>query len=426
LQFAGGRLSVVDELAEVSERRVLWMKILLISDYATPTGGAELMVLALRAALRRRGHDARLLASSACPLGLPSEADYECFGVTSQLRGLIQIANPSAVWRLHRVLTEFQPDVVHVRLFLSQLSPAILPLLRDVPAIHHVAWYRSLCPIGTKMLPNGDSCQQPAGVACLRSHCFAPYVWPFAMLQLRLSERWQRSFDLVVANSHTTKHKLDTESASRVEVVWNGVPVRPERADLSEWPTIAFAGRLLWEKGTDVLLEALAKVVARIPQASLLIAGDGLQRDNLKSQIDRLGLGRKVKMLGHISRDELERNFAHAWVQVVPSRWEEPFGLVAAEAMMRGTAVIASDTGGLQEFVSPLETGLLVPPQNPEALADALLLVLENRRLAESLGQHGRIFALRHLTEDAFVNRFIGLYESISREKSVAAAGQLI
>src|SRR5271156_5081628 len=121
------------------------MKILLISDYATPTGGAELMILALRAALRRRGHDARLLASSALPLGLPSEADYECFGIRSRLRSFIQIANPSAVWRLHQVLTEFQPDVVHVRLFLSQLSPAILPLLRGVPAIHHVAWYRSVC-----------------------------------------------------------------------------------------------------------------------------------------------------------------------------------------------------------------------------------------------------------------------------------------
>jgi glycosyltransferase involved in cell wall biosynthesis len=402
------------------------MKILLISDYATPTGGAELMVLALRAALRRRGHDARLLASSACPIGLPSEADYECFGITSRLRGLIQIANPSAVWRLHRVLAEFQPDVVHVRLFLSQLSPAILPLLRGVPAIHHVVWYRTLCPIGTKMLPNGDSCQQPAGVACLRSRCFAPYVWPFAILQLKLSERWQRSFDLVVANSYATKHRLDAEGAGRVEVVWNGVPVRPARGDLSEQPTIAFAGRLLWEKGTDVLLEAFAKVLARIPQASLLIAGDGLERDNLKSQIDRLGLGRNVEMLGHISRDELERNFAHAWVQAVPSRWEEPFGLVAAEALMRGTAVIASDTGGLLEFVRPRETGLLVPPQDPEALADALFLLLENRGLAESLGQNGRAFALQHLTEDAFVDRFVGLYESMSGERSVAAAGQLI
>jgi glycosyltransferase involved in cell wall biosynthesis len=396
------------------------MRILLISDYATPTGGAELMVLALRDALRRRGHDARLLASSARPLGLPTQADYECFGITSRLRSLIQLANPSAVWRLHRVLEDFQPDVVHVRLFLSQLSPAILPLLRGVPAIHHVAWYRSICPIGTKMLPNGMSCQEPAGAACLRSHCYSPYIWPFAMLQLKLNAHWQESFDLVVANSHATKRRLDAEGVSPVEVVWNGVPERAARGSFAERPLIAFAGRLLWEKGADVLLDAFAKVVARIPEAELLIAGDGPEREALVSQIVQLGLGASVTLLGHISREELERHFAHAWVQAVPSRWEEPFGLVAAEAMMRGTAVIASNNGGLAEFVRPRETGLLVPPQDSRALAEALVLLLENRGLAESLGKNGRDFALRHLTEDAFVDRFVGLYHSICQRKPVA------
>src|SRR5579863_3905719 len=126
------------------------MRVLLISDYATPTGGAELMILALRDALRQRGHDARLLASSARPLNMQSQADYECFGISSPIRGLTQVANPSAYWHLKRILAEFRPDVVHVRLFLSQLSPLILPLLADVPAIYHVAWYRCICPIGTK------------------------------------------------------------------------------------------------------------------------------------------------------------------------------------------------------------------------------------------------------------------------------------
>jgi glycosyltransferase involved in cell wall biosynthesis len=400
------------------------MRILLISDYATPSGGAELMVLALRESLRRRGHDARLLASSARPLGLPSEADYECFGITSRLRGLVQLVNPSAVWRLQRVLADFQPDVVHVRLFLSQLSPAILPVLRGVPAIHHVAWYRSICPIGTKMLPNGASCHQPAGAACLRSRCFSPFVWPFAMLQLKLSEHWQGSFNLVVANSEATKRRLEAEGVSPVEVVWNGVPVRAARGELAERPTIAFAGRLLREKGADVLMDAFAKVVARLPEAMLLVAGDGPEREALSSQAERLGLRANVTLLGHVSREELERRFSPAWVQAVPSRWEEPFGLVAAEALMRGTAVIASNSGGLAEFVQPGETGLLVPPQDFEALANALLSLLENRELAASLGENGRVFALRHLTEDVFVDRFVSYYEAISRRKAVSAATQ--
>src|ERR1700685_766742 len=218
------------------------MRILLISDYATPTGGAELMVLSLRDALRRRGHDARLFASSARPLGLPSQADYECFGIASRLRGLIQVGNPSAFWRLRQVLREFQPDVAHVRLFLGQLSPAILPLLRDIPALHHVAWYRSICPIGTKMLPDGASCHEPAGIACLRHQCFPAWAWPSTMLQMNLSRRWQGSFNIVVANSYATERRLEQEGVHPVEVIWNGVPVRALRGPLAEHPTVVFAG----------------------------------------------------------------------------------------------------------------------------------------------------------------------------------------
>jgi glycosyltransferase involved in cell wall biosynthesis len=397
------------------------MRILLISDYATPTGGGELLALSLRDALRRRGHDARLFASSARPLGLASQADYECFGIASRLRGLIQIGNPSAFWRLRQVLRDFQPDVAHVRLFQSQLSPLILPLLRDVPAIHHVAWYRSICPTGTKMLPDGSICHEPAGAACLRHHCFTAWAWPSAMLQMNLSKRWNASFNMVVANSYTTQRRLEAEGIQPVEVVWNGVPVRALRGPLAEHPTVAFAGRLIWEKGADVLLDAFAQVVARFPGAKLLIAGDGPERGNIVSQINRLRLESHVRLLGHLSRPDLELEFANAWVQVVPSRWEEPFGLVAAEALMRGTAVIASNTGGLAEFVRHDETGILVAPQDARGLAEALQALLGNPELARSMGLRGRAFALQHLTEDIFVDRFIGLYELLCQSRPVSA-----
>jgi hypothetical protein len=67
-------------------------------------------------------------------------ADYTCRGTTSPLRTLLQSANPSAWWQLRRVLAEFRPEVVHVRLFLTQLSPLILPVLRRVPSLYHAAW----------------------------------------------------------------------------------------------------------------------------------------------------------------------------------------------------------------------------------------------------------------------------------------------
>lgn len=109
------------------------MKILLVNDYSTPTGGAEIRMLGVRDGLRERGHDARLFAGSAQPT-TGNAADYECFGTLSRFRSLLQTANPFAYVELKRVLAEFRPDVVHVRIFLTQLSPLILPLLRNIPS----------------------------------------------------------------------------------------------------------------------------------------------------------------------------------------------------------------------------------------------------------------------------------------------------
>src|SRR5438552_4677567 len=133
------------------------MRILLVNDAATPSGGAELLSIALRDELRARHHDARLFASSARYGPGESQADYSCFGTISSLRTLNRVANISAYRRLRSVLEEFRPEVVHVRMFLTQLSPLILPLLRDVPSVYHATWYETICPTGLKILPNGSA-----------------------------------------------------------------------------------------------------------------------------------------------------------------------------------------------------------------------------------------------------------------------------
>ena len=119
------------------------MKVLLVNDYSASVGGAEILMHDLRTALRERGHDARSFCSNAHPGTQQTEADYECLGTTSSFRNYFQTANPSAYLQLRRVLAEFRPDVVHVKMFLTQLSPLILPLLRDVA--QHIR-YRFVSP----------------------------------------------------------------------------------------------------------------------------------------------------------------------------------------------------------------------------------------------------------------------------------------
>lgn len=394
------------------------MKVLLVSDYATLTGGAEIFTLALRTRLRQRGHDARLFTSGARPTAGASPADYECLGTTSRWRTLLQTANPWACVRLRRVLAEFQPDVVHVQMFLTQLSPLILPVLKEVPSLYHVVWYRPVCPLGTKMLPDGTACHVPAGAVCYRTRCLPLRDWVPLMVQMQLWRRWQNAFDLIVANSHAVKACLVAEGIGPVEVIWYGVPVRPLRPSLLSPPTVVFAGRLVREKGVDVLVRAFAAVVTHLSEARLLVVGEGPEREHLEKLITDLGLSSRVALLGHLPHEEAERVCATAWVQAVPSRWAEPFGIVAAEALMRGTAVVASNAGGLAEIVQDGQTGLLVPPGDVDALAAALLRLLRDRELAEQLGQAGRQSALVHFNEDACIEKFLAVYHRLSGQQS--------
>jgi glycosyltransferase involved in cell wall biosynthesis len=162
-----------------------------------------------------------------------------------------------------------------------------------------------------------------------------------------------------------------------------------------------------------VLVRAFAKVVEKLPDTRLLLAGEGPERKHVKNLIANLNLSQSVSMLGHLPRPELERKFSTVWVQAAPSLWEEPFGNVAAESMMRGTAVVASNSGGFTEVVQDGQTGFLVPPGNEVALAEAIVLLLGNRDLAEQMGRAGREVALKHFSETTYVDKFVRLYEML-------------
>ena len=389
------------------------MKILLVNDYAVPQGGAEILLLNLRDALREHGHDARLLASNAGANGIPNRADYTCRGTTSRFRTLLQSANPWAAMELKRVLASFQPDVVHVKMFLTQLSPLILPLLKNIPSVYHVVWYRPICPLGTKLLPDGSSCYSPPGVVCYRTGCLTLRDWVPLMFQMKLWRRWRPVFDLIIANSEPVRQRLLAEGIEPVEVVANGVSSRPPRPAISGRPTVVFAGRLVREKGVDVLLRAFARVLPQIPDARLVICGRGPEHLNLERLTAELGLANSVSLVGFRTNEEVEKIFGDAWVVAIPSVWEEPFGQVAVEAMINSVAVVATNSGGLGRIVRDGETGFLVSRGDEAELAAALLKLLSDRALAERQGRAGWELAMTEFSETRMVDRFVQMYRSI-------------
>ncbi len=140
-------------------------------------GGAEVHALRLREGLMAAGDEVRLLVSDVGSAG-DGFADYVSFGTEKQLPlSVLQIANPLAAATVRRAVREFRPEVAWVNMFALQLSPSAIFALGDVPKVLFVSDYKVICPVSTKLLPNGKNCEVRAGVACLRSGCLSLPHW---------------------------------------------------------------------------------------------------------------------------------------------------------------------------------------------------------------------------------------------------------
>jgi glycosyltransferase involved in cell wall biosynthesis len=167
----------------------------------------------------------------------------------------------------------------------------------------------------------------------------------------------------------------------------------PEPAPPPSEPVVLFVGALEHDKGVDMLLDAFASVRSRVRGARLWVVGEGPRREELVAQARRLGLDHEVWFRGTFPRLELRQLYDSCRLLVLPSR-SEGLPRVIVEAMARARPVVATRVGGIPELVEHGVTGLLVPPEDPGALADALLRLLADRDLAARMGAEARRRAL--------------------------------
>lgn len=230
--------------------------------------------------------------------------------------------------------------------------------------------------------------------------------------------------DGVLVNSRSVHDDLAARdiSGTEISVIPNGVDLAhfaPGDAPPSPHQ-ILFVGRLMTQKGVDMLLRAFGAILRRHPDATLVIAGDGPQRLYLERLARFLGVRQQVSFLGWQSREELAALYRAAAVACVPSLYE-PFGLVALEAMASGRPVVVSGVGGLAEIVEDGVSGFTVTAGDDLDLATRLAALLTSPELAEAMGTAARRRA--ELFDWAVIaNRTARLYESLLSRPGRTAA----
>ena len=173
---------------------------------------------------------------------------------------------------------------------------------------------------------------------------------------------------------------------------------------------LLFVGRLNDQKGVDHLLHALASM--KTPAASLDIVGDGPNREALKQLAQQLGVASRIRWHGQLSQLELPPLYQRAAAVVIPSV-DEGLGLVAVEALLCETPVVAFDSGGLRDVIQHEKTGLLVKPGDRAALARALDDLLARDGRGSQLGRAGRLYALSAFAPESAARRYAGIYRQV-------------
>jgi phosphatidyl-myo-inositol alpha-mannosyltransferase len=351
-------------------------------------GGVQVHVRQLAAELRRRGHDVVVVAPGGGPardariVGRPVWVPYQ--GTVAPISPW-----PSTAVRTFRAVAACKPDLVHVH----------EPLTPSVGMFAALAARRAAAPVvGT-------------------FHAFAESSRLFDVAAPLLRPVWNR-LAVRVAVSEAAAGFVRSRLAGEVVVVPNGLDV-DAFASAEPAPGLPPGRRLLWvgrldrQKGFGVALRAFEAVLASVPDAVLVVAGDGADR----GLVDRLpdAARSRVVMLGAVPHEQLPPYHAAAELFLSPATGQESFGYVLVEAMAAGLPVVASDIPGYREVVRDGVEGLLVPPSDPAALAAAVEHVLDDGGLGARLGEAGRARAAEFSWE-RLVSRLEALYLQATRQ----------
>jgi glycosyltransferase involved in cell wall biosynthesis len=328
-----------------------------------------------------------------------------------------------AVWNreAHRdlaaVLAAQRPDIVHLHNTFPLLSPAVLYACRDagVPVVATIHNYKLACANG-EFFRDGAVCHDCSGhlpAQGVRHGCYRGSrvaTMPVALATTVHRPAWRSLVSAYIFISGSQRDLLRGVGlpAERSFVRYNLIP-RHNRPDQRRTATVVYAGRLDRAKGVHLLMAGWDSYLGRSPRPGLrlVIAGAG----PLQSEVAAWAASRpSAELVGQLGSEHCAELIARARAVVLPSEWEETFGLVAVEAMAAGTAPIAAGHGSFAELITPSVDGVLFPAGDAVALGEALADADGHPEQYETYGDHARKSYEQRFDPRQNLEQLVGIY----------------
>lgn len=393
------------------------MNILHVVSLYGPYGGAETYLLSLKPLLERMGHVVSVAYGTRHPdLGSAPGPHEHRLDET--------VPAPLLAENIAAIAERESADVVHYHKVFYLLELLCSPELREkIPAVVHAHGYRLTCPDGARFQGRPLApCRSEFGVGCV----WSAFARKCASRRPRLLlQNYRRTRNAVHSGLLQRRILVASEFVRRC-LAKNGyrrdrISVLPYFTSLNgcafdarpEPGVLLFVGRIIRLKGLEVLIRALSECRTR---PRLLVAGDGRGESGVRALCEELGVADRVEFLGWVSDAECSRLYDRAGIVLVPSLWDEPFGIVGIEAMAHRRPVIASNSGGIPEWLQHRRNGFLVEPGNVTELAARTDELIADPSLARRMGREGRRICEQRYTPQTHVNRLLRIYQDAISE----------
>ncbi|MCF7912917.1 MAG: glycosyltransferase family 4 protein [Candidatus Cloacimonetes bacterium] len=369
------------------------IKILWINDKADFTGGCESYIYHTAAHLAERGYVNTMI--------------YDVDGWTEpKFTKVFEAAFPRVL--LARQIAEIDPDIIYVHRLTGK--KAIQELLQTgKPVIRFFHDHKLFCLREHKYKTISlKTCTMPTGLRCYpclgfihRSEGILPFKFA-SLSKLQAEQRINKKLaGFVVASDYMKDHLIDHGfAADKIKVIPLYSWKEPENMPVTDGNYLLYAGQILRGKGIDKLIEAMSRLESNIP---LLIAGSSRQMDEYQQLCRSAGLEDRITFLGHVEQAKLQELYRNCTCVIMPSRVPETFGLSGLEAMSWSKPVIATNVGGIGQWLKNEKNGFLVFPNDGKYLAFIIDELLSDRERAKNMGKQGykmykkNFTAVRHL-----------------------------
>ena len=236
-------------------------------------------------------------------------------------------------------------------------------------------------------------------------------AWRIIVCSNHMQEEVQRVFNAPRDKTMVLPNGVDAQKFETLNIE----PGFKSRYAFDYEKIIFFVGRLVQEKGVQVLIDSAPAILRACPEAKFVIAGKGPMEEERRRQAQACGLGDKIHFTGYIDDDTRNKLYGVSSVAVFPSLYE-PFGIVALEAMAAGTPVVVSDTGGLSEIITHGENGLKAYPGNANSLGNNVIRLLTDEAYAGQIRNRAGCLVKEVYDWRTIAGNTLDLYESILKE----------